>query len=55
MIRCMVSVGNHLAQSTDVTWMVNDQPLENSYLEDVHFRQIRGNLDACIDPSENCV
>lgn len=31
-IRCMVSVGNHLAQSTDVTWMVNDQPLENSYL-----------------------
>ncbi len=32
MIRCMVSVGNHLAQSTDVTWMVNDQPLENSYL-----------------------
>ncbi|XP_058642020.1 interleukin-1 receptor type 2 [Onychostoma macrolepis] len=31
-IRCMVSVGNQLAQSTDVTWIVNGQPLENSYL-----------------------
>ncbi|XP_016391153.1 interleukin-1 receptor type 2-like isoform X2 [Sinocyclocheilus rhinocerous] len=31
-IQCMVSVGNQLAQSTDVTWMVNDQSVENSYL-----------------------
>ncbi|XP_043104143.1 interleukin-1 receptor type 2 [Puntigrus tetrazona] len=31
-IQCMVSVGNQLTQSTDVTWMVNEQPLENSYL-----------------------
>uniref|UniRef100_A0A672N8B5 Ig-like domain-containing protein n=1 Tax=Sinocyclocheilus grahami TaxID=75366 RepID=A0A672N8B5_SINGR len=31
-IQCMVSVGNQLAQSTDVTWLVNDQPPENSDL-----------------------
>ncbi|XP_059417095.1 interleukin-1 receptor type 2 [Carassius carassius] len=31
-IQCMVSVGNQQAQSTIVTWVVNDQPVENSYL-----------------------
>ncbi|XP_016358323.1 interleukin-1 receptor type 2-like [Sinocyclocheilus anshuiensis] len=31
-IQCMVSVGNQLAQSTDVTSMGNDQPPENSDL-----------------------
>ncbi|KAK2905533.1 hypothetical protein Q8A67_007332 [Cirrhinus molitorella] len=31
-IKCMVSVGNQLAQSTDVTWLVNDQPVQNSHL-----------------------
>uniref|UniRef100_A0A8C1TQ67 Ig-like domain-containing protein n=1 Tax=Cyprinus carpio TaxID=7962 RepID=A0A8C1TQ67_CYPCA len=37
-IQCMVSVGNQRAQSTDVTWMVNDQPLENSYLRGRAFQ-----------------
>ncbi|RXN21723.1 mitogen-activated kinase kinase kinase kinase 4-like isoform X7 [Labeo rohita] len=31
-IQCMVSIGNQPAQSTDVTWLVNDQPVENSSL-----------------------
>ncbi|ROL49000.1 Interleukin-1 receptor type 2 [Anabarilius grahami] len=31
-INCMVSVGNQSAQSTDVTWLVNGQPVENSHL-----------------------
>uniref|UniRef100_A0A8C2L5A2 Ig-like domain-containing protein n=1 Tax=Cyprinus carpio TaxID=7962 RepID=A0A8C2L5A2_CYPCA len=37
-IQCLVSVGNQRAQSTDVTWMVNDQPLENSYLRGRAFQ-----------------
>ncbi|XP_039506287.1 interleukin-1 receptor type 2 [Pimephales promelas] len=31
-IPCIVSIGNQAAQSTDVTWLVNGQPAENSYL-----------------------
>uniref|UniRef100_A0A673KES5 Ig-like domain-containing protein n=1 Tax=Sinocyclocheilus rhinocerous TaxID=307959 RepID=A0A673KES5_9TELE len=37
-IQCMVSVGNQLAQSTDVTWMGNDQPPENSDLRGRAFQ-----------------
>ncbi|XP_051761813.1 interleukin-1 receptor type 2 isoform X2 [Ctenopharyngodon idella] len=31
-ISCVVRVGNQSAQSTDVTWLVNGQPVENSHL-----------------------
>ncbi|KTF80175.1 hypothetical protein cypCar_00033150, partial [Cyprinus carpio] len=37
-IQCLVSVGNQRAQSTDVTWTVNDQPVENSYLRGRAFQ-----------------
>ncbi|XP_073701993.1 interleukin-1 receptor type 2 [Garra rufa] len=45
-IQCMVSVGNQWAQSTDVTWLVNDQPVENSHLGGRAFqtdKRISGN------------
>nr|QHA94917.1 interleukin-1 receptor type 2 [Hemibarbus labeo] len=31
-IHCVVSTGDQPAQSTDVTWLVNGQPVENSHL-----------------------
>ncbi|KAK7168475.1 hypothetical protein R3I93_004701 [Phoxinus phoxinus] len=45
-IHCMVYIGNQAAQSTDVTWLVNGQPAENSYLGGRAFqteKRITGN------------
>ncbi|XP_048017722.1 interleukin-1 receptor type 2-like [Megalobrama amblycephala] len=53
-ISCTVSVGKPSAQSTDVTWLVNGHPVENSHLGGRAFK-IKGNIHVCSDPLGNCV